>query len=405
MNTWKPDFVGGNPIRTNSSGELNDILLRAMVPELSGRTAAETRVLVFSSNVDATVEISFLAPARSAPEGICLAVIDDARMRSLGSRGLEALFGAMAPTHVVFCRYWGGNFSAIVDLAKSVSAATLTFLDDNLLSVPPETGTNVYAFFQDKRRRQVLEQTIRDVDLFVPSTPALSEDLSVYRTGEVADWGIYRSADPAEFRQGDLPEPRPVIGYMASESHAADLESYVPALVKLLATRPELRMEFFGTIRPPEALGVFGNRVVTRGKANSYADFMRRLKRLRWMVGLAPLADTPFNRTKACTKWVEYTLADIPTIANSQAVYGRAADRGAIAMASSETFFESLTAIIDDRDLRNSLLTASRELISSDYRLDSHLSQLKQTLEQATRILGERLSDRGTTVGMEAAAK
>lgn len=398
MKTWKPNFVGSNPIKSRRTGKLNDVLLQALASEVTGKTSSPRRVIVFSSNLDATVEISFVAPARFGRNEICLAVVDDARARFLKKSGLEALFQVMSPTHIILCRYWGTQLSDIMQLAQDYGAATLSFLDDNLLGVPIETGNNVFSFFQDKERRNIIERTIKDVDLFVPSTPFLSEDLSVYRPGPITHWGIYRSADPAEFLNDGFLNPRSVIGYMASESHAADLEGYIPALVKLLESRPEIRMEFFGTIRPPEALKVFGSRIIVRNKANSYADFMQRLKRLRWAIGIAPLADIPFNRTKACTKWVEYTLAGIPTLATSRDVYGRAADYGAVAMASPDTFLDALVTMLDDQDLCNRLLAASRELMAAEYRLDSHFMELKRVLGQATEISTLRLMAHDTAV-------
>jgi hypothetical protein len=60
-----------------------------------------------------------------------------------------------------------------------------------------------------------------------------------------------------------------------------------------------------------------------------YADFIPYLRSLGWWVGLAPLEDNAFNRCKADTKWVEYSLAGMAVVASDTVVYRRACGGGA----------------------------------------------------------------------------
>lgn len=395
MNTesaiWKQAYAGGNIDRPRADTPRDDLLTGALCSAFVGSQTSATRVLVFSSHYDASVEISFVRPARHNPEDICLAVVDDARITALTDSGLATLFRLMRPTHVVFCRYWGEHYDLILSLAEAEDSAILSFLDDNLLEVPIETGQSTYAHFQDATHREVIARTIAEADLFVPSTPLLAAAMQTYRQGTMAEWPIYRSVENSEFEPRLPRRMMPTIGYMGSGSHITDVETILPALIALLEKRPEVRLEFFGTIKPPAALSIFGDRVSARVKADSYGDFIDRLKRLGWWVGLAPLTASAFNKTKASTKWAEYTLAGIATLATSSDVYGKPHDAGALQLASAEDYLDAIEALLDDAAKRESLIEASRNLLLNAYNLSDHNQALKQTLKQASELAAPRI--------------
>jgi hypothetical protein len=183
----------------------------------------------------------------------------------------------------------------------------------------------------------------------------------------------------------------PTIGYMGSGSHITDVETILPVLIALLEKRPDVRLEFFGTIKPPAELAIFGDRVSARVKADSYGDFIDRLKRLGWWVGLAPLTGSDFNKTKASTKWVEYTLAGIATLATSSDVYGKPHKAGALQLKPAEDYLAAMEALLDDAAQRESLIDASRNLLLDAYNLSDHNLALKQALEQATSLAAPRI--------------
>lgn len=391
ISVWKQAYAGGNMGERHADIPSDDILIGALCNERVGSHSCADRVLVFSSHYDASVEISFIRPTRHNPENICLAVVDDARITALAESGLDALFRLMRPTHVVFCRYWGEHYDLILSLAEAHDSAILSFLDDNLLEVPIETGQSTYAHFQDAARREVIARTISEADLFVPSTPLLAVAMKPYRSGPMAEWPIYRSVESSEFEPRLPRRLTPTVGYMGSGSHITDVETILPALIALLEKRPEVRVEFFGTIKPPAALNIFGDRVSARTKADSYGDFISRLKRLGWWVGLAPLTESSFNKTKASTKWVEYTLAGIATLATSSDVYGKPHDAGALQLSSIDDYLAAMEALLDDAAKRETLLETSRSFLLDAYNLSDHFQSLKQVLKQASELSAPRI--------------
>jgi hypothetical protein len=131
----------------------------------------------------------------------------------------------------------------------------------------------------------------------------------------------YRSYTPAEPNAMNIYRPYPVIGYMGSASHLADLERIVPSIKTLLRRYSSLYFETFGVDVPFSLQDEFPNQVKQHQKVNSYAEFLSSMKELGWWAGLAPLEHSSFNLCKANTKWVEYTESGIPSIVESFGPY------------------------------------------------------------------------------------
>jgi len=101
-----------------------------------------------------------------------------------------------------------------------------------------------------------------------------------------------------------------------------------------------------------------------------YAGFLQRLRALGWWVGLAPLEDHAFNRCKADTKWVEYTLAGTAAVAADLPVYHRACADGAGLLAASGAgagWEAQVGRLLASRRLRDATLARARERLAARY--------------------------------------
>jgi len=354
-----------------------------MVPRYVGGHA-NVRVLVVCSFMDATVEISFLKPAASSPDDIQVAVLDERTLQIMEAEGrsIDIVLHLQKTTHLVLCRYFGEHYDRLLAAARSAGIPVITFLDDDLLNVPLETGNDVFLYFQQPHRRDVLRRAVADAELLIVSTPQLGTSLAGLRNGKpLYVLPIYRSVEKQELALIAPPdEKEKVIGYMASQSHADDFALYVPGLTRFLERRTDFRFEFFGTISPPTAFEEFGDRIYRHPKAHSYEEFQEKLRRLRWTVGLAPLRNSPFNANKADTKWVEYTLASIPTVASESNVYAVPLNAQACLSADADTLEPVLHRIVDAPQERRDLLCRSEKLLATKYPVEQHLALLIGTL-------------------------
>jgi glycosyltransferase involved in cell wall biosynthesis len=180
------------------------------------------------------------------------------------------------------------------------------------------------------------------------------------------------------------PATGPVIGYMGTGGHSADLALILPAIGELMNQLPSLNFELFGTIKMPAELAGFGSRVRHLPPVADYAKFRSQLRSLGWWVGLAPLEDNPFNRCKADTKWVEYSLAGMAVVASNLPVYHRACGDGCGILASTpDEWARAVADLLYRPDARQRMIAAAQAKLRASYSREKLRAQVIQVFEQA----------------------
>jgi GT2 family glycosyltransferase/glycosyltransferase involved in cell wall biosynthesis len=114
--------------------------------------------------------------------------------------------------------------------------------------------------------------------------------------------------------------------YMGTATHGADLDLVLPALIRLHET--------FGDRIAIDLVGIVGEgalppcirRVEVPARAGlSYPAFVAwltdRQRRQPWSIGIAPLADTPFNRCKSAVKMLDYAALGLATVVSDMPAY------------------------------------------------------------------------------------
>jgi glycosyltransferase involved in cell wall biosynthesis len=116
-------------------------------------------------------------------------------------------------------------------------------------------------------------------------------------------------------------ERRPV--YVGTSTHGADLALLegVPALVgEALGRRVEFDVVGVTAGALPRGFRRVGN---PRTQYGHFVPWLRRQSR-RWSIGLAPLADDPFNNSKSDLKLLEYAALGLAAVASSRGPYAAA---------------------------------------------------------------------------------
>jgi hypothetical protein len=249
---------------------------------------------------------------------------------------VESAFAGHQPDLLVLSRCTSVIGRDWIRLARAAGIPVLFHIDDDLLAVPASLGASKFKAYNSPERLDALRSNIEGSDLLYVSTPELANRFREHgiRTPIVAG-DVYCAV--AEDEVGALvgPATGPVIGYMGTAGHSADLAMIMPAVWEVLEAIPELHFEIFGTIKMPSGLERFGSRVRHIPPVPDYGAFLPFLRSLGWWVGLAPLEDNVFNRCKADTKWVEYSLAGIAVVASDLPVYRHACANGAGILAAS----------------------------------------------------------------------
>jgi GT2 family glycosyltransferase/glycosyltransferase involved in cell wall biosynthesis len=238
------------------------------------------------------------------------------------------------------------------------TGATLVYdLDDDLLHIPREHPDAVAL----RPKAKLVQRMLRHAGLVSVSTPALAASLAPLRRDVVVQpnglderlWAdLPRGASPGRQRHGG-----PVrLLCMGTATHGQDFSLVEPALARLKETfgdRVVIDMVGFTTQGDlPEWI----ERPSMPPNANaSYPGFVDWItQEPGWDIGLAPLADTAFNRCKSPIKALDYAALGLAVVASDVAVYrGSLADGrgGMLAANHPDAWYAALSRLVRDQVL------------------------------------------------------
>ncbi len=248
-----------------------------------------------------------------------------------------------APDVMVFYRAHFQEGVKIVDWCKRKGVRVIFDTDDALDLVPPENLN-----YQIVRPRLDLYQTMLSAaDLVTTTTDTLAAHL---RRSNPNVTVIPNSVDPEEWpgRAPAQPGSGPVrIGWTGSPTHFADLAVALDA-VRELQKKHDFVLVLQGLCLESTLdelcqvlLAKHGKQFFETAFGHSFKHFMTKLAGIRYEfhptvpvadhaakvcelaldIGIAPLADTPFNRHKSCIKFYEYAMAGAVTVASRVVPY------------------------------------------------------------------------------------
>jgi glycosyltransferase involved in cell wall biosynthesis len=144
-----------------------------------------------------------------------------------------------------------------------------------------------------------------------------------------------------------------VIGWIAGDEHLGDARALRVAdtLQRLQKAHPQVRVEAVG---------------VNLGVADRYhhrpAVPFDRLPEIMasWDIGIAPLADTPFNAARSSIKVKEYAASQVPWLASPRTPYLGLGEREGGRLVEDDGWFEALDEMVRDGRARKRLARAGR---------------------------------------------
>ncbi|ADB52326.1 glycosyltransferase family protein [Conexibacter woesei] len=227
-------------------------------------------------------------------------------------------------------------------------AAFVWDTDDDLSTLPRESpyyrsagGLHAQRIFASTVR------TAREADVVTTSTAPLAEryrSAGVERTA-VIDNHLSPKAPGARRRGHD----GVVIGWTAGLEHGSELPRIpvVETLRRLLDAHPQVRVESLGL-----DLGLPADRY----RHSAEVPFERLSEHIGgWDVGIAPLADIPFNRTRSNVKLKEYGAAGTPWLASPIGPYAGMGEAQGGRLVPDDGWFDALDDLVRHRFARGRL--------------------------------------------------
>jgi GT2 family glycosyltransferase/glycosyltransferase involved in cell wall biosynthesis len=217
-----------------------------------------------------------------------------------------------------------------------------------------------------------------DADLVIASTENMRENLQAFRA-DVAVWPNYLPDDIWTLKpaQPDADHETVTIGYMGTLTHGQDLALIAPVLSDLLDQYGvRLRLRILG-LDPPVGLADHPQISAEKIDIQDYAEFAAYFFRQQVDIWIAPLRDTPFNRSKSAIKFLEYSALGAPGVYSRIQPYQEVIKDGqdGFLAGSLTEWKQALQTLIDDPDLRYRIGATAQQTVKTNWMLSAHLSE------------------------------
>lgn len=269
----------------------------------------------------------------------------------------------------------------IISEARRLGVQTFWEVDDLIFDEEAYQQNRNLASLSPELRRSVLSGVplyrgaLASVAHAIASTRVLGEQMKkagadkVFIVENCLDAETLRAAEAA--RQGGAratkrPGEIRIIYGSGSKAHDADFACAADALAEILADNSAVILEIIGELTLPAVLEPFRGQV-ERTKFTVFTEYLERLSRAD--ISLAPLESTLFNDAKSNIKYLEASILGIPSVCSRADAFVSAIAHGETGYLASSTdeWKSSLTALIDNEELRDQIGSAARARVLAEY--------------------------------------
>lgn len=279
---------------------------------------------------------------------------------------------------VVFQRLTHKYMSQVVSVLRNKGIAVVVDIDDDLNAIDPNNPAWNMVHPKEEgwpHSWRHLNEACRTATLVTVSTPALLDVYAKHGRGHV----LYNYL-PDQY-DGIPHEDSDVIGWPASyHSHPNDPLVVGGAIARLVSEGYSFKMagdasgagKAFGLVSDPE------------GQPCSVEEWPYAVA--SFGIGIAPLADTKFNRSKSWLKPLEMSATGVPWVASPRAEYERLHALGAGVLAERpRVWYRTLKSLAESSQRRSELSEAGRE-VARGLRLRDHAWRWLEAWERAYKL-------------------
>lgn len=296
--------------------------------------------------------------------------------------------------------YYDWSFEFFLEMQHKHQKPFIVEVDDNYVDVPPWNEA-YYGFRNGSPFRRISIDCMRNADAMFVTTPHLGETYAGINDNIYVIENSLDFKGDRKFVGWDKVSVRKHagtrIGWIGGRAHFDDLMMVAPALREVLKENPEVTLclvnsaikqscESLGKAYPFTGLKVhYADRSVP---INRYAKFMASFG---FDIGIAPLVDCNFNRSKSNLRWLEYSATSRPTVATDISHFSQSIQSGftglLIGQNDLKKWKDALTMLVRDPNYRDELGRNAYKRVKKDFNVaknsPKYLRLLKQIANQS----------------------
>ena len=258
----------------------------------------------------------------------------------------------------------------VAQMPKPESRTLLEFVKEHGKKLIIETDDLVHKLHDgfDKDKIKHFEDSWQDkkklwslADGFICSTAELCRQYSQLFGKPAWLFKNYIDFDDMRWDVPKIKHDKIVIGWMGGNSHEKDLRIIEPVIDEIL---DNYNVQFQFVTYCPDWLKKKPVRYIpTSGSMDSYTPMI-----CQFDIGIIPLEDNEFNRSKSDLKYLEYSRLKVPTIASKGSVYNAIVNNvnGLVVRNKTTDWTEAIVKLIQDKTLRDSLANNAYNYVKSE---------------------------------------
>lgn len=263
---------------------------------------------------------------------------------------------------VIFQRHFEDRVKLLWNAAKDSGAVVAYETDDDFFNIRPINPAYKYI---DNNAKQNVRNFMKMSDAVIVSTEHLKKQMKTYSQN------IHVIPNMIELDQAFLStcsygtDGEVRIVYAGGPSHSDDFKGMEEAIVKLLDNfGNKIKVMFMGWAPP---ILKKDSRVINIGWILSVGEYLRTMALWRPHIGICPLEDNIFNRSKSNMKWLEYTSVGAVTVASSVLPYQEVIENGIsgvlVDVQRSRDWYDALADLINNTDKLQPMVNAAARTI------------------------------------------
>ncbi len=283
---------------------------------------------------------------------------------------------------IVFCRNAQPRHAPFLAAAQSRGTPLIYDLDDNLFELPPNCEDP--SRMREPSRQAMLEEYLRAAAMVRVYSQPLADRVAALNPRVVQIFAPVDLSLVPPLRETRPPGPIKIV-YATSRTQDALCDIFWPALARILSRYAGRVEAHFWGCRPPQIAAL--SNVRHHGLICQYDRFLRRFSRAGYDIGLAPLPDDVFYRSKTNNKFREYGASGIAGIYSHNEVYSHCVEHevsGLLVAGDDDNWYGAIQRLIEDDALRTRIQQQARQYVAEHYAQEKFeqvfLEQLRDVL-------------------------
>lgn len=284
---------------------------------------------------------------------------------------------------VIFLRSESELESYASDLCKKANKHLIYILDDDLLNAPDYLSSSSYYLRKDIQNN--IRHIMSNCDTFLTSSPVMLE-----KYGKQFKNAFQIHEPSLNVIDNKQPNNKVKIGFAGSIDRAQDINEILQDCLTRIINKyqDKVDIEFMGA--KPDIVDKYNLTYIPY--KDSYEKYTETIKERNWDIGLAPMPDSEFHNCKYFNKYVEYASFGIAGIYSNVKPYTfgiKDNENGLLVNNDSDSWFYSLSRLIDDSVLRNTIskncLNEAKTIYSLDTLANDYLEKISVGYQEKTR--------------------